>query len=397
MSEQSIAERAGYYQSMMQPIPGDFPCGKNLEYDPAFIMLQTKLQPKQAAEYGNFVEVAEPNNWTDIERKCLELLNNSRDIRLFIILMRCRMRQVGVGALQEGLEAILWCLDTWPDQLHPQLFDEGEFEPLMRGNAFAELEDIDGFIADFRNQQLPKAAGVQLSIKEFEKAHSGPREEGALDEGTLEAVKQEWQNRSDHTILSLQHAYALLQGLATRLNNSLGEDTPDFVRMTSVLRHFDAAITPIAPIVVPEPIETPDVVELYPVATAMLASTEMPVTAEVQTVAETQMAIPIEAPQQRQAVVTPSPPLQPLQLQSAQLQPVPIQSPPVPVQQQGIQNRADALARLIEVREWFTAMEPSSPVIALLAFSEKTIGKSFGELLQFIPQELISKLNEGQE
>ncbi len=80
------------------------------------------------------------------------------------------MRQVGVGALQEGLEAILWCLDTWPDQLHPQLFDEGEFEPLMRGNAFAELEDIDGFIADFRNQQLPKAAGVQLSIKEFEKS-----------------------------------------------------------------------------------------------------------------------------------------------------------------------------------------------------------------------------------
>lgn len=192
-----------------------------------------------------------------------------------------------------------------------------------------------------------------------------------MDEGTLEAVKQEWQNRSDHTILSLQHAYALLQGLATRLNNSLGEDTPDFVRMTSVLRHFDAAITPIAPIVVPEPIEIPDVVELYPLATEMQASTEMPVTAEAQTVAETQMAMPIEVPQQRQAVVTPSPQLPSLQLQSAQLQPVPIQSQPVPVQQQGIQNRADALARLIEVREWFTAMEPSSPVITLLAFSEK--------------------------
>ncbi|AHK21779.1 ImpA family type VI secretion system protein [Yersinia similis] len=387
MSEQSIAERAGYYQSMMQPIPGDHPCGKNLEYDPAFIMLQTKLQPKQAAEYGNFIEVAEPNNWTDIERKCLELLNNSRDIRLFIILMRCRMRQVGVGALQEGLEAILWCLDTWPDQLHPQLFDEGEFEPLMRGNAFAELEDIDGFIADFRNQQLPKAAGVQLSIKEFEKAHSVPREEGALDEGTLEAVKQEWQNRSDHTILSLQNAYALLQGLTTRLNNSLGEDTPDFVRMTSVLRHFDAAITPIAPIVVPVALEIPEVIVPSPVATEMQTITETPVITEVQAVAETQTVMPIEVPQQLQAVIAPSP-----QLQSVQMQPQ-----PVPIQQQGIQNRADALSRLIEVREWFTASEPSSPVIALLAFSEKTIGKSFGELLQFIPQELISKLNEGQE
>jgi type VI secretion system protein ImpA len=375
MSEQSIAERAGYYKSMMQPIPGDHPCGKNLEYDPAFIMLQTKLQPKQAAEYGNFVEVAEPSNWTDIERKCLELLNNSRDIRLFIILMRCRMRQVGVGALQEGLEALLWCLDTWPDQLHPQLFDEGEFEPLMRGNAFAELEDVDGFIADFRNQQLPKAAGMQISIKEFEKAHSVPREEGALEEGILEAIKQEWQDRSDPTILSLQKAYTLLQGLITRLNDSLGEDAPDFVRMTSVLRHFDTAITPTAPTVAPESLDIPEVAESYPVAT------EIPTTAEAQT------TLSVEVPQQRQPVVA----------QSSQVQSAPIQQQPIPSQPKGIQNRADALSRLVEVREWFTVTEPSSPIIALLAFSEKTIGKSFGELLQFIPQELISKLNEEQE
>ncbi|MFV8768182.1 hypothetical protein ACNSPB_13125, partial [Yersinia enterocolitica] len=69
----------------------------------------------------------------------------------------------------------------------------------------------------------------------------------------------------------------------------------------------------------------------------------------------------------------------------------------VPIAPKGIQNRADALSRLIEVRQWFATTEPSSPVIALLSFSEKTIGKSFGELLQIIPPELISKLDAGQE
>lgn len=393
MSEQSIATRAGYYHSMMQPIPGDHPCGKSLEYDPAFIMLQTRLQPKITAEYGNFVEVAEPNNWTDIERKCLELMSKTRDIRLLIILIRCRMRQIGVSALQEGLEAIIWCLDTWPDQLHPQLFDEGEFEPLMRGNAFAELDDIDGFITDFRNLLLPKAAGMQIAVKDFEKAHSFPREEGALDEAVLDAIKQEWQSQSDIVILSLQKAFVLLQELTQRLDQSLGDATPEFVRMTSVLRHFDAAITPIAPvepIAIPEYIDIPEAAEPYPVLAEMQTMAEVPMAAEAPAIAELPPAMQVAVPSQ---------PQQPQPISTQQLPPVPVQPQPIPVPQQpkGIQNRADALSRLIEVREWFTAAEPSSPVITLLAFSEKTIGKSFGELLQFIPQELISKLDQGQE
>ncbi|ELI8105320.1 ImpA family type VI secretion system protein [Yersinia enterocolitica] len=382
MSVHSIADSRGYYHRLMQPIPGDHPCGLSLEYDSAFLMLQTKLQPKLTAEYGNFVEVAEPTNWTDTERKCLELLGKARDIRLLIILMRCRMRQIGVSAVQEGLEALLWCLSTWPDDLHPQLLDEGEFEPFMRANAFAELDDIDGFIADFRNQPLPKAAGMQISVKELEKAHSFPREEGALEEATLEAIEHDWQARSDNAILSLQKAYALLLELTTRLSHSLGDVTPDFVRLTAVLRLFGgsnmADIAPIATFETPEYITATEATEVY--TTAPEWQPEEIVTA---------VSVPTDT---ATPTYPPAPHMSPLQ------SPPPIAvAAQVPIAPKGIQNRADALSRLIEVRQWFATTEPSSPVIALLSFSEKTIGKSFGELLQIIPPELISKLDAGQE
>ncbi|CBY26602.1 ImpA family type VI secretion system protein [Yersinia enterocolitica] len=382
MSVHSIADSRGYYHRLMQPIPGDHPCGLSLEYDSAFLMLQTKLQPKLTAEYGNFVEVAEPTNWTDTERKCLELLGKARDIRLLIILMRCRMRQIGVSAVQEGLEALLWCLSTWPDDLHPQLLDEGEFEPFMRANAFAELDDIDGFIADFRNQPLPKAAGMQISVKELEKAHSFPREEGALEEATLEAIEHDWQARSDNAILSLQKAYALLLELTTRLSHSLGDVTPDFVRLTAVLRLFGgsnmADIAPIAAFETPEYITATEATEVY--TTAPEWQPEEIVTA---------VSVPTDT---ATPTYPPAPHMSPLQ------SPPPIAvAAQVPIAPKGIQNRADALSRLIEVRQWFATTEPSSPVIALLSFSEKTIGKSFGELLQIIPPELISKLDAGQE
>lgn len=381
MSVQSIADSTGYYHSLMQPIPGDHPCGLSLEYDSAFLMLQTKLQPKLTAEYGNFVEVAEPTNWTDTERKCLELLGKARDVRLLIILMRCRMRQIGLNAVQEGLEALLWCLSTWPDELHPQLHDEGEFEPFMRANAFAELEDIDGFIADFRSQQLPKAAGMQISVKELEKAHSFPREEGAMEEATLEAIKHDWLTRSNSTILSLQKAYVLLLELTTRLSHSLGEVTPDFVRLTTLLRYFGGADMPdIAPTAA---FETPEYIAATEVSDAYVVAPEwQPEEIVTAVAAPTETAVPSYTPQA------------PTSLQSQ----TPLQPTPITVQvPKGIQNRADALSRLIEVRQWFATTEPSSPVIALLSFSEKTIGKSFGELLQIIPQELISKLDAGQE
>ncbi|EOW6742471.1 ImpA family type VI secretion system protein [Cronobacter dublinensis] len=338
-----------YYQSLAEPLAGALPCGVNLEYDPDFIMLQSRLQPRLDAEYGHFTEAAEPVNWAETERDCFTLVQRSKDIRLMIILMRCRLRQIGLMAVEEGLMALFALLKRWPDDIHPQLYDEGEFDPLMRINALNDLEDIHGFIGDLRNQLLPKAAGTQITLKVFEKSHAVPRESDALPEIMLSAMRHEWREQNDPTIHSLQLAKHWLDQIKTLLPQHAGIDLPDFPSLSQLLKLFITpdmqAMSEVAPCIESTP---PEIVE-ESAATEAIISTETP-------------AIAIAAGQLRD-----------------------------------INSRAEALSRLKEIRSWFIKVEPSSPVIPLLAFTERTIGMHFNALLKFIPAELIALLDAEKE
>ncbi|MGV3346071.1 ImpA family type VI secretion system protein [Enterobacteriaceae bacterium LUAb1] len=351
MTELVSTQCPAWYEGIMQPLAGDNPCGESLEYDPAFIMLQGHLQPKLDAEYGDFVEVAESTNWSEIERNCQQLMMQAKDIRLIITLMRCRLRQIGVHALSEGFEALLFALEQWPEALHPQLLDEGEFDPLLRANAFAELESIEGFLADFRQSLLPKAAGLQITIRDAEKANASPREEDALPISTFSAIQDEWLQQQESAIISLQHALILLRTLHEKLAHSLADDAPDFTCLFSILGCFSVAKN--------------------------MQEAEIPVLAE-----STNTGKQAESPETGMTAasdITLSPP--PFRPDNPKL----------------ITNRKEALVQLREIRLWFTDKEPGNPIVPLLAFSEQIIGKSFVELLQLLPQDLISQITTKTE
>jgi len=339
-----VAEKnrtGAWYQELLQPISDEMPCGENLEYDAGFIMLQSKLQPRLDAEYGSFVEAAEPINWAETERDCLALLQKSRDIRLIIILMRCRIRQIGLGALTEGLRALRDLLIAFPAAIYPQLSEEGVYDPVMRANALSELEDINGLLADIRNQPLPKAAGLHITIKEFEKAHAFPREEGALPEGTVTALLHEWAMQEEPTISLLQEAWHNLTELRRLLAEPLGNETPDFAHLERLLHLF-----------------------------VINAEND-----------EAALPCPVQQPTEQQRP----------QNEEPQPQDLPVVTP------KEMGNRSDALHKLRELRLWFMKMEPSSPVIQLLKFAEATVGKSFAELLKMLPAEIIEKLDVEKE
>ncbi|KLG05258.1 membrane protein [Enterobacter cloacae subsp. cloacae] len=345
-----------YYQPLMSPIAGSDACGENLDYDPAFIMLQSRLQPRMDVEYGSFFEAADPINWVDTERECQTLLQKSKDVRLIIILMRCRLRKIGLAALAEGLEALNALLNAWPDDLHPQLLDEGEFAPMLRANAYAELEDANGLLADLRNQQLPKAAGLQISIKEFEKAHQVPREEGALSDTAIAAIIHEWQLSARDSIYPITQAHYFLAEIRATLTKMLAHDAPELAVLTGLLAFF-----------------ANDFGSGTPVAAAALPVTPEE-TLRVQENVET-------------AVKTP-----PVIVDSS-----PVAPPVVTEVRRGIGNRADALHRLQEVRSWFAMTEPSSPLIQVLKYAEESIGKSFADLLKMYPPEIVAMLNQEKE
>ncbi|ELY5815611.1 ImpA family type VI secretion system protein [Cronobacter turicensis] len=337
-----------YYQPLMQPLPGALSCGVNLEYDPDFILLLSRLQPRLDAEYGHFTEAAELVNWAEAERDCHALFQRSKDLRLMIILIRCRLRQIGLLALEEGLTALFSLIKRWPDDIHPQLYDEGEFDPLMRINALNELEDIHGLIGDLRNQILPKAAGTQITLKIFEKSHAVPRESDALPEIMLSTLRHEWKTHNDPVINSLQAAKAWLDRIKSILPGFAGADLPEFPQLSQLLMLFSSHSG------------QPSLTAPQPEA-LMLAIPEND--------ALPSLTISGEEP-------TPG-------IASGN--------------QQNIRSRAEALSRIKEIRAWFLNTEPSSPVIPLLAFTEETIGMGFNELLKFIPAELISRLDAEKE
>lgn len=343
-----------YYQTILNSFCGSAPCGESLEYDPAFLLLQSRLQPRMEAEYGDFIEAAEPINWSEVERDCRTLLLKSLDVRLIITLIRCRMRQHGAVELAAGLNMLNMLLQTWPDDLHPQLMDEGDYEPLMRANAFSELNDSEGFIADVRNLPLPTCSGLSVNVREFEKACIGPRDGSALPEAAIAALRQEWQENWCNDIAAFSFAQDEL-GMLRQLLSTLPDDiAPDFDRLAQILALFSQ-----------QSIHLTCDEHLSP-APSVLSMVEPEATSETAAaVIERADTMPVGSA------------------------PVPSRSVPV--------NRDDALARLREVRAWFRAVEPSSPIILLLDFAEKTAGKSFAELIRVIPTDMVSQLENDKE
>lgn len=343
----AIASRCPeWYDSLLQVVENSDPCGINLDYDPDFILLQSRLQTKIGAEYGDFVETVEPINWTEVERHAQDLLTRSKDLRLIICLMRCRLRQHGLSALAEGLQTLQFMLTQWPTQVYPQLYDEGEHVPFMRANALAELEGADGFLGDFRQQLLPRVGGVQLSVRDIERLYTAPHDAETPSLSTISAMQQGWQNQPE--IASLQQASHDLRQLQQLLQQTLGIEGPDFPHLTLILEHFAQPRT--AAILSPS---------INPAPTA---------------ISDPPQAVATPSPESVMLISTPS-------LADAPLAP-------------GIRQRADAWQQIHEARLWFELNEPSSPVGHLLAFTEQLVGKNFIELQKRLPAEFVSHLTD---
>lgn len=321
------------------------PCGVSIDEDPQFLLLTASLQPKTDAQYGDFYEPAESINWTDVEATTRKLLQKSRDIRLIIILMRCRIRTEGAQAVVTGLQLLLQMLHQWPETIHPQLTDEGEYTPQLRANAFAEMNDRYGLLADIRQLSLPKIAGIQVTLSDLEKAAMIPRPEKALSVEVIARLYQQWPETGDKQWQALTDAHHHAQQLDDQVRLHLAEYAPDlgdFCHLLSLCLPRSGGTAKVVP-------------------TIGLVPTPSPSPAASQDIAD-------PAPQPQRAAS--------------------------PFSAQPVSDRQTALSHLTALRQWFCDAEPSSPAIPMLAYIEKSIGKSFPELVEMYPPEIISLLNQ---
>lgn len=333
----------------LTPVTPDAPCGADLEYDPEFVVLTASLLARMDAQYGDFVGVPEPVNWTDIDRDCRSLMLRSKDMRLAVIHARCRTRLAGAAGLADGLALLAVWLDAFAGVLHPQpeVDDDPDAALQIRTNALQALTDADGLLLDVREIVLARASATHLRVRDVERAFAFPRLADALAPESVIRQIADLRRRQPLLLTGFDAALATVQRIDDWCRRHLGAFAPDLSALAALLALIantgERSDAPSAP----EPQEE--------------SAAPLPVT-NTEPVAED--CQPCSEPGVSERVAVP-------------LKPVP--------------DRHAALASVREARVWFEQHEPSSPIPLLLRRAELFCGKPYPETVKAIPPELIEQ------
>ncbi|HVR54255.1 MAG TPA: type VI secretion system protein TssA [Pseudorhodoferax sp.] len=334
------------FPELLEPIAPDRPCGDDLEYDPEFIVLQARAAPKPDAQYGSFVSEPEAVNWADLERDCRRLLLRTRDLRILVLLLRCRTRLGQSSGLRDGLAAMARLLATWPDAIHPQLCVDGEADPAMRANALAALTDPEGLMRDVRELTITGNAALRLQIRDVERSLGMPRPADALAPESVRLHLQALRQQNSPALAALDEATAHAAAIERWAKANLQENGPDLSPLLKLLGMLTT-----------------------PVATA-------PAAPGAATAAAARACVSAECPSDTDAAGSPCASAAAVHPQKPRDQP---------------RDRDAALAGIRSAREWFEIHEPSSPVALLLRQAERLAGKRFDEVFQALPAELVER------
>ena len=115
---------------LLEPIPGDDPCGPDLQWDPAMLALDQAL----ASAVSEKVDVVEgsradedDSELSEVVRMAEELCERTKDLRVMCTLAEAQWRVAGVGAFLEVFHDLLQAVNTWPDPdagIHPRADEE---------------------------------------------------------------------------------------------------------------------------------------------------------------------------------------------------------------------------------------------------------------------------------
>jgi type VI secretion system protein ImpA len=115
------------------------PTGPNLEFDPDFAALERTAQGKVEQQYGDTIIAAEEPDWKEVEAQATILLERTRDLRVLGHLAVARLHLFGLPEYAEVVGLARQLLETWWDEIHPQLDPEEENDPTLRANALLYL------------------------------------------------------------------------------------------------------------------------------------------------------------------------------------------------------------------------------------------------------------------
>lgn len=208
---------------LLQPVSEDRPCGDDLEYDAAFLALETAAQGKPEQQFGDTVIPALEPDWSDVGRQARELLQRSKDLRAAMLLLRACTRMHGLPGFTAAGQLIQGLLERYWDSVHPMLDVDDDNDPTMRLNALAAFADDATVLQDLYSASVGTAPGVgpirvrDIAIARNALAATGESLSPSVVQGGLQALQ------ADQPEITGQ--LRAIQTLVNTLDDTLGSRT----------------------------------------------------------------------------------------------------------------------------------------------------------------------------
>jgi type VI secretion system protein ImpA len=227
-------------EQLLQPVSAAQPCGDDLAFSAELDEIgQARQADDPTLEQGPWVTSLKEADWKFVTRRCVQLLEQrSKDLQLAVWLAEASARTTGLRGLADSLLLIAGLCERYWDQLHPQP-DEDGFERRI-GNLCWISARTAQLVLEI---PITEGAGSAYSMRDFEAARTRGPEQAA----ELEAARRRSSRAFYEALMrDCDHCAAALADLERIVDDRVGADGPGFSAAKSALQDLIHFVTPMA-------------------------------------------------------------------------------------------------------------------------------------------------------
>lgn len=223
---------------ILEPVPGDRPCGTDLEYDAEFLALAQAARPKPDRQMGEATVPGEEPDWREVKTAAVRLTARSKDLRVLVLLCHALVRTDGIAGFAQGIAALRGVVQNFWDGLFPLLDADDNNDPTMRVNVLVALAEGTGLVRALREVPLvvARVAG-SFGLREIDAAAGRATMAGTAP--TPDLIRAAFQEADvaalERTMVDVRTAREELAGLEAVLGEKLGSSAPNLRPLAAVL------------------------------------------------------------------------------------------------------------------------------------------------------------------
>jgi type VI secretion system protein ImpA len=238
---------------LLKPVSAKEPCGKDLSYDPGFLALDGLIGGKPETQFS----AAEEPDWKAVRDACLELFEQSKDLRVAVKLSLALVKLEGAVGLRDGLALLKGLLERYWADFYPKLDPEENNDPLERVNILSSLSTPLGTFGDplrflQRLRQMPLANSPRMGwfsladIAGDKIALPNGQEKPTASAGQIKAAFRDTKvDELDGSGRAISDSIALAKEIDGFLTGTVGAGrAADMGALTSVLTEIQKTLAP---------------------------------------------------------------------------------------------------------------------------------------------------------